>query len=39
MWAVAMLLALVSPGLGYAVFYVVLSGYVVAAVRDRTVVR
>jgi uncharacterized membrane protein len=39
MWAVAMLLALVSPRLGYAVFYVVLIGYVVAAVRDRTVVR
>jgi len=38
-WAVAMLLALASPRLGYAVFYVVLIGYVVAAVRDRTVVR
>lgn len=38
-WAVAMALALVSPRLGYAVFYVVLIGYVVAAVRDRTVVR
>jgi hypothetical protein len=38
-WAGAMLLALVSPRLGYAVFYVVLIGYVVAAVRDRTVVR
>ena len=30
-WAVAMLLALVSPRLAYAVFYVVLIGYVVAA--------
>lgn len=38
-WATAMLLALVSARLGYAVFYVVLIGYVVAAVRDRTVVR
>jgi uncharacterized membrane protein len=38
-WAAAMLLALISPRLGYAVFYVVLIGYVVAAVRDRTVVR
>jgi TMEM175 potassium channel family protein len=38
-WAVAMLLALVSPRLGYAVFYVVLVGYLVASVRDRTVVR
>lgn len=38
-WAVAMLLALVSPRLGYAVFYVVLVGYLIASVRDRTVVR
>jgi uncharacterized membrane protein len=38
-WAGAMLLALASPRLGYAVFYVVLIGYVIAAVRDRTVVR
>jgi uncharacterized membrane protein len=38
-WAVAMLLALASPRLAYAVFYVVLIGYVVAAVRDRTVMR
>ena len=38
-WAVAMLLALVSPRLGYAVFYVVLIGYLIASVRDRTVVR
>jgi uncharacterized membrane protein len=38
-WTGAMLLALASPRLGYAVFYVVLIGYVVAAVRDRTVVR
>jgi len=38
-WAAAMLLALASARLGYAVFYVVLIGYVVAAVRDRTVVR
>jgi len=38
-WAAAMLLALVSPRLGYAVFYVVLVGYLVASVRDRTVVR
>ena len=38
-WAVAMLLALVSPRLGYAVFFMVLIGYVVAAIRDRTVVR
>jgi uncharacterized membrane protein len=37
-WAVAMVLALVSPRLGYAVFYAVLIGYVVAAIRDRTVV-
>ena len=37
-WAAAMLLALASARLGYAVFYVVLIGYVVAAVRDRTVV-
>jgi hypothetical protein len=34
-----MLLALVSPRLGYAVFYVVLIGYLVASVRDRTDVR
>jgi uncharacterized membrane protein len=38
-WAVAMLLALVSPRLAYAVFYVVLIGYLIASVRDRTVVR
>ena len=38
-WAAAMLLALASARLGYALFYVVLIGYVVAAVRDRTVVR
>lgn len=38
-WAVAMLLALVSPRLGYSVFYVVLVGYLIASVRDRTVVR
>ena len=38
-WAVAMVLALVSPLLGYAVFYVVLVGYLVASVRDRTLVR
>ncbi len=38
-WAVAMLLALVSPRLGYAVFYVVLIGYLIASVRDRAVVR
>src|SRR4029077_8959870 len=38
-WAVAMVLALVSPRRGYAVFYVVLVGYVFAAVRDRTAVR
>lgn len=38
-WAVAMLLALVSARLAYALFYVVLIGYVTAAVRDRAVVR
>jgi uncharacterized membrane protein len=38
-WAVAMLLALVSPRLGYSVFYVVLVGYLIASVRDRSVVR
>jgi len=38
-WAAAMVLALASARLGYAVFYAVLIGYVVAAVRDRTVVR
>ncbi|HVD30579.1 MAG TPA: TMEM175 family protein [Methylomirabilota bacterium] len=38
-WAGAMLLALVSPRLAYAVFYLVLIGYVAVAVRDRTVVR
>jgi uncharacterized membrane protein len=38
-WAAAMVLALISPRLGYSLFYVVLVGYVVAAVRDRTLVR
>ena len=38
-WAVAMLLALGSPRLGYALFFVVLIGYLIASVRDRTVVR
>jgi uncharacterized membrane protein len=38
-WAVAMILAIVSPRLSYAVFYVVLIGYVAVAVRDRTVIR
>jgi uncharacterized membrane protein len=38
-WAAAMVIALASPRIAYAVFYVVLIGYVVAAVRDRTVVR
>ena len=38
-WAVAMLLALISARLAYVLFYVVLIGYVTAAVRDRTVVR
>lgn len=38
-WAVAIVLAPFSPRLGYAVYYVVLIGYVVTAVRDRTVLR
>ena len=38
-WVGAMVIALFSPRLAYAVFYAVLIGYVVAAVRDRTVVR
>lgn len=38
-FAVAMVLALFSPRLGYAVYYAVLIAYVLTAVRDRTVVR
>jgi uncharacterized membrane protein len=38
-WLGALVLALFSPRLAYAVFFAVLIGYVVAAVRDRTVVR
>lgn len=38
-WAAGMLLALVSARLAYALFYLVLVGYIVAAVRDRTMVR
>ncbi|TMC68686.1 MAG: DUF1211 domain-containing protein [Chloroflexi bacterium] len=38
-WIFAIVLALFSPLLGYAVYYVVLIVYVFTAIRDRTVVR
>jgi uncharacterized membrane protein len=38
-WVLAIALAIVNPRLGYAVYYVVLFGYVFTAVRDRTVIR
>lgn len=38
-WLVAIALALVNPGLGYAVYFAVLIFYVYTAVRDRTVLR
>lgn len=38
-WLVAIALALVNPGLGYAVYFGVLILYVYTAVRDRTVLR
>jgi uncharacterized membrane protein len=38
-WVLAIVLALFSPLLGYAVYYMVLVVYVFSAIRDRTVVR
>jgi uncharacterized membrane protein len=37
-FAAAMLIALVSPRLGYAVYFVVLIAYITIAVRDRTII-
>src|SRR5438552_1042863 len=38
-WLVAIVLALFSPPLGYAVYFVVLIGYLATSVRDRTAIR
>jgi len=38
-WVLAIVLALFSPLLGYAVYFVVLVGYLAASVRDRTAIR
>jgi len=38
-WVLAIVLALFSPLLGYAVYFVVLIGYLAASVRDRTAIR
>ena len=38
-WVVAILVAFISPLIGYAIFYVVLVAYLVNSIRDRSVVR
>ena len=38
-WVLAIVLALFSPPLGYAVYFVVLIGYLASSVRDRTAIR
>ena len=37
-WVLAIVLALFSPPLGYAVYFAVLIGYLVNSVRDRTTI-